>query len=327
MGEKFEGSKFPEESPEERYRPGDYRVEISISSAEESILACFPDFDVRDIRYLDDERKGGMGHSVFLADNEYVFRFAKNEKADQTAAIEEAMLPKIKERVSVAVPDLKYHGRQKENNLRFLGYKLIPGEQMKKELLSRVGGKMHLTPAREIGRFLKELHSFDLNIAMASGVRSRDYKRHFMNELLDARQYVYPVLDARYSGKASESKQYIENSFGQYLDNDVNFNYKPVLLHGDLEYPNIIYNAETQSVAGIVDFESLHIGDPDYDLWRPYSYYGSEFTDALFKEYPHEDSERIKEKLNFFGMRRRFIVLYDPFCWAQKKILSLLPIV
>lgn len=78
-----------------RYRPGEYRVEISADAAKEDIERNFPDFAVEEIEYLSE----GMANIVFLVNGDFIFRFAKSEKANALCEKEIKALAKIKEQV------------------------------------------------------------------------------------------------------------------------------------------------------------------------------------------------------------------------------------
>ena len=75
----------------------------------------------------------------------------------------------------------------------------------------------------------------------------------------------------------------------------------PLLSGGLLRIPvQEFFNKQSRKIAGIIDWGGARIGDPDYDLWRPYSHYGSEFVEEFLKHCPHQSPECLQKKLDFF---------------------------
>ncbi len=278
------------------YEVGDYRIEIPIEGAEQEVKDNFRDFSIESFISLSE----GMGNAVFLANDSTVFRFPKHEKASRSLEKEIVMLPKLKENLSVSIPDFKFIGTRKKENLKFVGYEKIEGVPLTKELLENQLPERKTLLAKDIADFFNQLHTFDINEAKGYGIEEKDFKEMFQGLLIDAREYVYPVLKERLPDEAAAMEDKIENVFNNYLSNEKNFEYDPKLLHGDLEAEHILMNAQTHHVSGILDFGGLQIGDPDYDLWRPFYHYGKEFTKELLRYYPHQNEKLIFEKMDFF---------------------------
>ena len=293
--------KFPEqedkENPESepRYKPGEYRVEIPIETAKQDIEKNFSDLKVGKIEYLSE----GMGSTAFLINESIVFRFAKNEKADASLEKEIKALPEIQKRVDLSIPVFEHAGKQ-HNQFRMVGYKKIEGESLKKSDLVSPKGKIDEEIAKQLTTFFQQLHSIDVKTAKSWGLREQNFRSQYENELQDARDHVYLLVEQKYPTDAQKIKDYIEQLFAGYLGNHENFEYKPAILHGDLEAGHIIFDEQSRKIAGIIDWGGVRIGDPDYDLFRPYSHYGSEFIEEFLKHYPHPAPERLRKKLDFF---------------------------
>ncbi len=288
------GLNMPAES-EPRYNPGEYRVEISVDAARKDIEKNFPDFKVEQIEYLSQ----GMGSVAFLVNGELVFRFAKNDKADASIQKEIKILPLIQERVDLAVPKFEYAGKQR-NKLGMVGYKMIEGTKLEKRNLADFDGKIDPKIVEQLAIFFRQLHSTDAKVVEAVGLHRENIHSRYENELMDARDYIFPLLDQAYPKDVQQIKNYIEQLFAGYLNDEENFKYTPAVLHGDLEAEHIIFNKESRKVTGIIDWGAALISDPDYDLFRPYSHYGSEFIEEFLKYYPHSAPERLRHKLDFF---------------------------
>src|SRR3989344_6596448 len=89
---------------QKRYVPGDYRIEIPIEVAESSIRTSFPDFPLRIIEPLGH----GLGNAGFLVNGNYVFRFPRYEQANQSIAMEVAVLPKLQRTLDLSIHQIEY---------------------------------------------------------------------------------------------------------------------------------------------------------------------------------------------------------------------------
>ena len=275
-----------EDLNEPRYEPGEYRIEIPVDTAREDIENSFLDFKVERIEYLSE----GIGSTTFLVNGEFVFRFAKNEQSSASTEKEIKVLPEIQTKIDVPVPIFEYVGSQR-SNLRLVGYKKIEGDRLEK-----VDEKL----TRQLATFFQQLHSIDIATAEQWRLHKQNFHSFYENELEDARGYVYSLLKQAYPADAQRIKDYIEQLFATYLSDKENFKNKPAVLHGDLEAEHIIFNKQSRKIAGIIDWGGARIGDPDYDLWRPYSHYGSEFVEEFLKHCPHQSPECLQKKLDFF---------------------------
>lgn len=289
--------KSPESKTESelRFKPGEYRVEIPVDVAKEDIVQNFPDMEVRQIEYLSE----GMGNIVFLVNGEFIFRFAKNEMADSSLEKEIKALPEIQKRVDLSVPVFEHAGRQ-HNQLRMVGYKKIEGENLEKSNLVSPEGKVDEKLTQQLATFFQQLHSIDATTAKSWGLREQNFRSQYENELQDARDHVYSFAEQIFPADAQKIKDYIEQLFAGYFGNRENFEYSSAVLHGDLEAEHIIFDSQARKITGIIDWGGCKIGDPDYDLFRPYSHYGSEFIEELLKHYLHPAPERLRKKLDFF---------------------------
>ena len=77
--------------------------------------------------------------------------------------------------------------------------------------------------------------------------------------LLDAfRIHLFPYM-------RPDAQAEVNANFARFLADPQQFTYQPVLCHGDLGGNNILYDRHTQSICGIIDFDSLGVDDPAVD--------------------------------------------------------------
>lgn len=257
--------------------------EVTAELARESISASFPDFKIDSAEPFAED----TDNVLFSVNRDYVFRFSKSEAADRSLETELAIVPKLRERLSVPIPDFEYTGTQPGSNLHFVGYKKLAGESLTKDTLGDKTGRTNPNIVQRIGTFLNELHRFNTNEAIRSGVEERKFKDFFEKQLREVKERVFPLLRERFPAEASAMTERAEGIFMGYLNDEKNFDYTSKLLHGDLGPENIIVDRQKQDLSGIIDFGGVRVGDPDYDLWRLYSYFGRGFVEELLKYDPH----------------------------------------
>ena len=83
-----------------------------------------------------------------------------------------------------------------------------------------------------------------------------------------------------------DAQEWTTEHFEGYLNDASNFEYEPVLKHGDFGPSNILFDEEKQTVTGVIDFGSSGMGDPAYDFAGLLSGYGEEFIEWCGDVYP-----------------------------------------
>ena len=70
------------------------------------------------------------------------------------------------------------------------------------------------------------------------------------------------------------------------VDDRIDFDYCPALVHGDLQAPHILWDSENQRINGIIDFGESGIGDPATDFADVLYQYGEGFLRRMVRHYP-----------------------------------------
>src|SRR3989344_3814812 len=255
-------------------KPRDFLIGITEASAKNAIEEFYPSLKIETIH----EQQEGMSNYVFFV----------NDK-----------LPFLKEHLTARVPDYIYRGVVPNTNVPFGGYELISGAQFEPTLSAIPKTEKNLW-GKNFGKFLTQLHTIDLEIPKKLGVPEVDLRARYSDWLANAREYIYPLFAKKFPQQEDDIKRFTESSFRWYLDGD-HFNYKPSLLHGDIDGQHIFWDTDSEDVSGVIDWGGIHIGDPDYDLWRVRQMWGEEFFDEAFNVMPETfQRSELNEKLEFF---------------------------
>ena len=187
-----------------------------------------------------------------------VFRIARNRAAAAGHAREARLLPALRSRVPVAIPDPRWHaGPSAQFPFGVIGYPKLPGTPLSPALLSRAD-KTAL--AAGLAAFLLALHRFPVEEARALGLPGPGERER---ELATLRGEVLPPLRA---ALAAEEYRAVSRWWDAFLADERLRRYAPVLQHGDLWYENILADDAGRTVVGVVDFEHAAVGDPAQDF-------------------------------------------------------------
>lgn len=270
------------------------------------ITGAFPELRIAVLAEMPHVGWGGDS-AVWLVNGDLIFRFPRTDEMAAQLGVEACVLPRLAPTLPLPVPAFRYVARDEAGGPpRFAGYPLMRGEPMTPALLDDLGGAEaeRADLAATLGGFLARLHAFPLADARACGVaetlgepeRSRDlYER--------VRATVYPLL-------APALRAWTDHLFGDALLQRDLWDYTPGLVHGDLSDDHILFGRASRSIAGIIDFGDMGIGDPlgDFVGLAPY---GETFVEGALAAYTQMAAlgPRARERLAYYRKRLPFIAL------------------
>ena len=233
---------------------------------------------------------GGSGFSsvVHETSDGRVHRRAVLPEAREALQRQFRFLPWLAARVSVPIPVPEALDGQT------LVYRKIPGEVLTPSLLRTLDAK---ALAGEIARFITALHSLPVAECVAAGVSELNRTE----ELLGAFERTLPFLSAE-DRRAAENwrKTFAAEEGGS------------VFIHGDLWYENILVDARTGRLCGVLDFDAASIGDPAWDL-ATQIHLGVEFARMVFEAYPKNNAEMLRRARQLFQLRA-----FEGLDWAAR---------
>jgi aminoglycoside 2''-phosphotransferase len=237
----------------------------------------------------------GFGSVAVETADGVIFRVARHAGAAEGHALEARLLPLLRRRLPVAVPDPRW---RVEPDAAFpfgaIGYRRLAGEPLTPALAEANRDAI----AADLGRFLVSLHG----LSREAGLPERDRVRDSFPRLC---RDVLPVLRERLSAAEYDAMRRWARDFG--ADEEVD-RFAPALRHGDLWYGNVLVDDAGTRVVGVVDWENAALGDPAADLARQL-HLGEAFLEAVLGAYGEVDDalrHRIRrrwELLEFAGIR------------------------
>jgi aminoglycoside 2''-phosphotransferase len=232
---------------------------------------------------------------AYAVNGEWIFRFAWNEEGSHALEREMALLPALVRSVTLRIPEITYSGHVPETGLAFVGYPRIPGVELTAERLLALPPARQEDHARELARFLRELHSFDIDTAARAGVVACGYpfcrteegtmsgpaEVHYRREL--GKLCAYPQVDPATSAHCGTlvERLLVEDAPGELSH---------VLVHGDLSPDHVLFDETTNRLSGVIDFTDLVITTPLLDFVYLFHAYGTDFLTMLLDGYGVADA-------------------------------------
>ena len=218
----------------------------------------------------------GWDCDVFVVNDRFVARFARNLMAARCLAVELEVLPRLAPRLPLPIPRPCASGViPGMSDYRFVVYELLPGEVLLGRELSCAA---FASLGRALGAFMRALHDeplpTELGVAedtigrLSPARRSADVRAKL--SLLGQRGAISPH-------ERSRAERALAAAEGMTLSD------ARVLAHGDLHGGNLLLaNAE---LCGVIDWVDVHCGHPAVDLAVAFAVLPPTARDALFEAY------------------------------------------
>lgn len=229
------------------------------------ITSQFNKFKTPHIQYLG----AGWDNTVYLINEQIVFRFPRREISSVLMLNEIRLLPEIQKKIAGMMPRLKYIGSPCDiYPWNFAGYPIVPGHTADSFLLT---SKERGENISLLAQFLKNLHSIDTRAMQALGAPNDNMSR--LDVDLRKPMTLKSLKNIEDKGLADVGilKNYI-NTF----KHDTFFDAPMCLNHGDLYAKHVLLD-DNKKLCGIIDWGDLHIGNPAIDFALIHSFAPSQY--------------------------------------------------
>lgn len=264
-----------------------------------AVTKSFPSLAIEQFEYLSE----GWDSLACLVNERLIFRFPKRPEVENSLKVEIKLLPELARQLPLPIPNFEFIGQPSPNYpFIFVGYQKLAGETFP-SWQGWVSG-LNTSISREepeiekemqgadwwqadLGRFLTALHAFPVAQARELGVK--DYfptgldapGKNWQETMEDfyrlIRERVFPLL-------GEDLQDNIADSFENFLDNEANFRFEPVLIHADLLDDHVLLDLPRRRVSGVIDFGDVSIGDPALDVWESLrAFYGGALDRTFFE--------------------------------------------
>jgi aminoglycoside 2''-phosphotransferase len=250
---------------------------------------------------------------VIEINNSIIFKIPitmKNQVALEREILIDDLLSKY---LSVSVPKFELTKKYKDTKL-VAGYRKIAGIPLTNQSYAgkKIGIELKSIRAKaqiyaQYSKLLTELHGLSIAEFLELGVP--DEQRERWRDRYE--MFYYKVHDTVYPYLKKAVKKKIEKLFEKFLEEQANFEFKAVLIHGDFGGWNILYDTQTKKITGVLDWENAVIGDPALDFAELLYDYGPEFTDKVLKHYKLDIDPQFSERGKFYRSLAGLIDIID----------------
>jgi len=251
----------------------------------QAIRAVYPDLAIETTHF----NQNGQFNDILIVNDESIFRFPKTAREAAKLVSEIALLRSLQNRVTVPVPNPIYRSAETVPiapiGQNFMGYRLLPGEPLWPGTLFAIkdeGLLQHV--ANQLATFLYQLHTIrveELTVQLPASRGCAEWA-----DMYDRfRAKLFPFM-------RPDACKWVVQHFESFLDDERNCTYAPALIHGDFGPSNILYDARTKSISGVIDFSSAGWGDPALDFAAIICSvsYGEQFLQRFSAIYPGIDA-------------------------------------
>ncbi|CAM3788335.1 phosphotransferase [Alkalicoccus chagannorensis] len=245
--------------------------------AETRIARAFPELGPLEVRTAGT----GFDTFVFQVNEQYVFRFPRQEKGKWAMENENRILHRLWEegvQLPFDVPQPQFYAPGEDGAFPFVGFSYVPGHELAEEKNVDLLG-FHTEALAEM---MKQLHTIELDdswqlpedeLLRLSSKKRRPMLLEYLDELKE-------VCDPR-------TRELLE----MYLYHIPEWENPPssVLVHGDLHPKNLI--AREGRLSGVIDWGDAHYGHPASDLALVFQALPAAEHDRFFERYGAIDEE------------------------------------
>ncbi len=239
----------------------------------DAIQAAYPDFVVETAVF---NHEGQYNH-VLLVNDAIVFRFPRFAGGVDQLALETKILTAVQPHLPLPVPNPIYTQFQNPDaGQAFMGYRLIPGEPLMPAAFAKIRDKTAI--ASQIAHFLQALHAVPIRDLIDDPLPVSDTEEEWWDVYgrIQTKLFPYMRLDACKS---------VAHHFESVLNDPSQYQFEPVLRHGDFGTGNLLHDPDTQQMSGIIDFGFTVLGDPAFDVAGLLTY-GESFVQEVANRYP-----------------------------------------
>ena len=253
-----------------------FLAELTFDQMKEGLQQTFPALMSRlsQLQLLND----GFSSYVVLVADEIILRIARHAGAMAGYIKEQSILPLLQKYLPVQIPQpILWAGPSDVFPFGVMGYRRISGIPLSLDLVPNVARNRI---AEDLARFLVALHHVPLAEVSPLGFRESPAFETLWAEVVPT-LHMYLVED---------EYEKIRLWWERYVGDKVKDSFTPRLIHGDPWGENVILNETLHGIAGVIDFETVAVGDVAQDF-AAQKYLGANFLSQILEDYQRSGGE------------------------------------
>lgn len=244
----------------------------------------------------------GWDNSVYLINNNLVFRFPRRKEGILLIEREMSILPLLQENIALKIPTPKYFGQPSNLFSRpFYGHKLIHGHSGCSVSLKHVEYKQL---AVDLALFLKSLHEIDIKQLALPCELDPVFNRTDV-----------PSMLKNLEGRLVDIKKHYDlssytNKFDLIIKNISSYKMSAMkkITHGDLYHRHLLFD-DKHSLSAVIDWGDCSIGDSVVDLAVVFQFLPKNHHEIFFAEYGYVDNNTA-DYAKFLGLYYAITLLW-----------------
>ena len=238
----------------------------------DKIRAIYPNISIEHLDFNQD----GMVNDVIVINRKLVCRFAKEDWGKEVLSHEIKVLEIVKSYVDLQIPDFEHIEEG------FVSYQYIEGQPLSRNTLLSLSKASQTRVISQLAAFHSQLHSIPTQVLIEAGISSSDTTRS-SEDWLELYKQIQSTL---FPHLWHHQKTYIHELFAPVVSNELDLNYTPVLINGDLAVYHILFDPRSETINGIIDFGTAGLGDCACDIAVQISNFGESIVKRMSNEYP-----------------------------------------
>jgi aminoglycoside 2''-phosphotransferase len=218
-----------------------------------------PHLHLHDVSLFTD---GGQFHDLlFTSTNEgdLVFRFPRFQDGAARLPAVAHLLRALQNRVPLPVPNPHYVSPDPPlPGQSFIAYERIPGESLQRETVSTLDPTtLHFLTTRAV-HFLRALHTIPLDVAFPAAPSPYDLLAEWQDLYARIHHHLFPRM-------SPSGRDRVVRHFEDFFSDVRIATIKPTVAHGDFGTGNLLVDASTHRLTGVLDFDHAVPADPALD--------------------------------------------------------------
>lgn len=254
--------------------------------------------DIHNIKIM----KEGFDNTVYLINNNLIFRFPKRHIAIPLIKKEIELLPLLNSKFNISIPMPLFIGKSSGHfNAPFLGYEFLKGHS---------GSEISLTIdqyerlALDLAHFLKTLHSIKLKPYLFNQMKPMFDRADFNRTKNDLRDRIRYCEQYYHLGIYKEKIKEII-SLAQHYQAE---KHPLSLVHGDLYHRHLLFD-DNNILNGIIDWGDISIANRVADLGIVYQFLVPQVRHLFFSSYGYVEDEE-KHYARYIGLYYAITLLW-----------------
>ena len=237
----------------------------------------------------------GWTNLVFDVNDKWIFRFARFLESEQIT-VEKAFLPIFAEVSPVTIP--KPFKLTNSTEDKMIVYPKIKGERFSQKFVSHSDNPNLKHIYQSLGAFFSSLHTFDYQHKNLI-----EYPYGGASFWSDLWPQVSPLLSKRVKEKAFAF-------FTENIELLEHYPAKKTITHSDLGTNNLLFDAASNQLTGVIDFGDIAIADPAIDFSSFYRNFGRNFVENILAFYEPSIGDNFWLRVDYASKRKLFFVSY-----------------